>query len=185
MGLDMYLTRKTYVKNWDHYPDDKKFSFSILQGKNPYTKIDTSKICYIEEEVGYWRKANSIHKWFVDNVQDGEDDCGTYYVNQDKLQKLLDVVNTVLDASELDDGIIINGETSHAGGPFIPNFETGKVILNTEVAENLLPTAEGFFFGNKDYNQWYIEDLQETKQIIESVLAMDNSDSQFYYNSSW
>jgi hypothetical protein len=27
------------------------------------------------KEVGYWRKANAIHKWFVDNTQDGEDNC--------------------------------------------------------------------------------------------------------------
>lgn len=29
----------------------------------------------IWKEIGYWRKANHIHKWFVDCVQDGEDDC--------------------------------------------------------------------------------------------------------------
>ena len=29
------------------------------------------------EEVGYWRKANAIHGWFVRNVQNGKDDCGT------------------------------------------------------------------------------------------------------------
>jgi F0F1-type ATP synthase gamma subunit len=27
------------------------------------------------QEIGYWRKANAIHKWFVDNTQDGEDNC--------------------------------------------------------------------------------------------------------------
>jgi hypothetical protein len=24
--------------------------------------------------VGYWRKANAIHRWFVEHVQDGNDD---------------------------------------------------------------------------------------------------------------
>ena len=37
------------------------------------------------EEVGYWRKANQIHKWFVDNVQDGVDDCGEYKVTKEQL----------------------------------------------------------------------------------------------------
>ena len=27
------------------------------------------------KEVAYWRKSNQIHRWFVDNVQDGIDDC--------------------------------------------------------------------------------------------------------------
>jgi hypothetical protein len=26
-------------------------------------------------EVAYWRKFNALHKWFVDNVQDGIDEC--------------------------------------------------------------------------------------------------------------
>ncbi len=34
-----------------------------------------SEDAYIQEEVAYWRKANAIHKWFVENVQDGQDDC--------------------------------------------------------------------------------------------------------------
>ena len=29
----------------------------------------------IMEMVGYWRKQNAIHNWFVENVQDGIDDC--------------------------------------------------------------------------------------------------------------
>lgn len=28
----------------------------------------------IWQEIGYWRKANHIHKWFVDKVQGGDDD---------------------------------------------------------------------------------------------------------------
>lgn len=29
----------------------------------------------VSEQVGYWRKANAIHQWFVENVQEGVDDC--------------------------------------------------------------------------------------------------------------
>ncbi len=37
-------------------------------------------------EVGYWRKANQIHNWFVKNVQGGVDDCGYYGVTKEKLE---------------------------------------------------------------------------------------------------
>jgi len=37
----------------------------------------------------YWRKANHIHKWFVDNVQDGKDECHDAYVTHEQLQELL------------------------------------------------------------------------------------------------
>ncbi|WP_133174924.1 hypothetical protein [Heyndrickxia sporothermodurans] len=48
------------------------------------------------EEVGYWRKANQIHAWFVENVQDGNDDCELYPVSKAKLEKLLGVCRLVL-----------------------------------------------------------------------------------------
>jgi hypothetical protein len=46
-------------------------------------------------QVAYWRKANQIHKWFVDNVQDGEDDCREYSVDREQLQKLLETCTKV------------------------------------------------------------------------------------------
>ena len=56
----------------------------------------------ISEQVGYWRKANAIHRWFVENVQDGEDDCDYHRpVTKEDLQKLLDLCRSVLnDRSE-------------------------------------------------------------------------------------
>ena len=42
-------------------------------------------------EVAYWRKANAIHGWFVDNIQDGVDDQNEYYVSKEKLEELLPV----------------------------------------------------------------------------------------------
>jgi hypothetical protein len=47
-------------------------------------------------KVGYWRKENQIHKWFVDNVQEGEDDCKQYYVSPDQLTELHNLCKEVL-----------------------------------------------------------------------------------------
>ena len=46
--------------------------------------------------VGYWRKANHIHKWFVDNVQDGEDDCREYDVSIEQLHELRNICFDIL-----------------------------------------------------------------------------------------
>ena len=43
----------------------------------------------VEVTCAYWRKANQIHNWFVTNIQEGNDNCGEYYVSQDKLIELL------------------------------------------------------------------------------------------------
>ena len=75
MGLDMYLTRKTYVKNWEHKND--KWSVSVKKNGKKFNGVDESKIKYIEEEVGYWRKANHIHRWFVEKNQGGKTTAAT------------------------------------------------------------------------------------------------------------
>ena len=93
MGLDMYLSKKTYVKYWEHNGDNN-YDVKVTKAGNP-TKIDPKKVSYIVEEVGYWRKANQIHQWFVDNVQGGVDDCRDAYVERDKLEQLLNLCKIV------------------------------------------------------------------------------------------
>jgi len=59
-----------------------------------------------------------------------------------------------------------------------------KVLDNNKLAEQLLPTKEGFFFGGKDYDQWYFNDLEETIKIIDNALLMPDQ-WDFNYRSSW
>ena len=95
MGLDMYLDKRTYVKQWEHIDEAKQYKVEVTRGGEP-TNIDPKKVKYIIEEAGYWRKANAIHKWFVDNCQDGVDDCRDAYVGFDDLQALLDLCRIVI-----------------------------------------------------------------------------------------
>lgn len=96
MGLDMYLLRKTYVKNWDHYPPEQRTTVAVTLGGKPHPGIDPSKVRYIEEEVAYWRKANEVHQWFVENAQDGTDDCGEHYVSREQIAELVETCRRVL-----------------------------------------------------------------------------------------
>lgn len=89
MGLDMYLSKRTYVKNWDHQTADEKHQISIKKSGKVRKDIKPKRISSIIEEVAYWRKFNALHMWFVKNVQKGVDDCGDYYVSDDKLKELL------------------------------------------------------------------------------------------------
>jgi hypothetical protein len=181
MGLDMYLHRKTYVKNWEHMKPEELHSVLVKKGGEVREDIAPAKVSEVVEEFGYWRKANAIHNWFVENVQDGEDDCKEYSVSEEDLKELLSVVNTVLDASELIDGDVVNGYKGTAEG-WKPCLEKGKTIKNPAVAKKLLPVTEGFFFGSTDYDQWYYGELVETKKILEEALKAGGD---FYYESSW
>jgi hypothetical protein len=93
MGLDMYLTKETYVKNWDFVAD--KFEVIVNKNGEPMKGVDPSKIKNIEEDAGYWRKFNALHNWFVQNLQEGVDDCGKYYVSKDKVQQILSILKEI------------------------------------------------------------------------------------------
>ena len=58
------------------------------------------------------------------------------------------------------------------------------VHANNELAEKLLPTGSGFFFGGTDYDQWYFNDIEETIKIIDNALSMPDQ-WDFNYRSSW
>src|SRR4051812_38424335 len=122
MGLDMYLTRRTYVGR-----DERNKSNVNIKG------VDGAKVKYVDEDAGYWRKANHIHRWFVENVQGGQDDCREYYVSREQLGELLKTVNRVLASSKLVKGKVENGygyEKDAATGEMkrVPYMEDGEYI---------------------------------------------------------
>ena len=65
-------------------------------------------------------------------------------------------------------------------------MEDGEYIENPEVAAEYLPTQSGFFFGSTDYDQWYMEDIESTIEILTNVLKETDFDNQMVvYTSSW
>lgn len=151
MGLDMYLNKKTYVKHWDHNGDDN-YEVIVKKAGKVVESINTKQITNIEEEVGYWRKANSIHQWFVDNIQNGVDECQESYVPIKKLQELLDICL--------------------------------YIKKDNKLADELLPTQSGFFFGSTDYDEWYLQTIDQTIEILEK-LNLETTNDEFYYQASW
>ena len=98
----MYLSARKYVEKLDwkllHDNIDLDYAAATLPQWNKV--VDAAEMSDIPNEndiygvsvsvnCAYWRKANQIHKWFVDNVQDGNDNCGEYYVSHDQLKELL------------------------------------------------------------------------------------------------
>lgn len=175
----MYLTKKRYVKNWD-FEKGPKWKVTVKKGTQEIkSKMPIQEVVY---EAGYWRKANAIHQWFVQNVQDGEDDCREYHVSKEQLRDLLDKCLEVLARAEVAGGKIQNG-TAFKDGKAEPIMQDGKYIKNAEEIAKILPTAGGFFFGSTDYNEWYLDDIKLTVEIINKCL--DEPDGDFYYQSSW
>jgi hypothetical protein len=112
MGLDMYLHAKKYVEkiDWNKLRDldlDMDSDEAITPLWNDIVETagmkDIATDIYgvnVEVTAAYWRKSNQIHKWFVDNVQGGEDNCGEYYVSKDKLKELRETCRQALFAKD-------------------------------------------------------------------------------------
>ena len=86
MGLSMSLTKKHYIG------EEERETLKITGVNN----LKLERVSYIIEEVGKLWKVNAVHRWFVEHVQDGQDDCKSYYVSPEKLQELLHTVNAVI-----------------------------------------------------------------------------------------
>jgi hypothetical protein len=164
MGLDMYLEARKYVSKID--------SKATTDYDNPVLTEDYKKVvaffpdwatelsgfagAEVSVNVGYWRKANQIHNWFVNECGEGVDDCKPFYVSADKLREL-------------------RATTEH-------------VLANrTEaVAREHLAPASGFFFGTYEIDEWYWQDLENTKAILDKAVRLaEDEDCSIYYQASW
>lgn len=181
MGLDMYLNKRTYIgAKYEH----RKITgvIDIKEDGKPIP-VNFSRVTYIEEEIGYWRKANAIHKWIVDNCADGRDECQDIYMEPAKMQQLLDLCREVKRRAVLVEGAVTNGYTFTKDGQKMPIVAKGKEIQNAEEIAELLPTESGFFFGSTDYDQYYMNDIDDTIEILEGALKEEGGD--IYYQASW
>ena len=185
MGLDMYLNKKTYVgANYEHNKVEGKIS--LKKQENPI-KVNLKRVTYIEEQMGYWRKANQIHNYFVANIQEGKDDCGDYDLSIEIVFDLLDRCKKVKESlsNSKTHFVKVKNRWNSEGDTFIDV----EVFSNTDLAQELLPTESGFFFGGTEYNKYYLETISNTINILEEIL-LENDNPEYlkeehYYSSSW
>ena len=169
MGLDQYLEiRKN--EYCSEYHQDKGSDLALEYPKDITEFIPNQTDLRISRqtnyEVGYWRKANHIHNWFMQNCACRDeydnpiDDCRPIEITVDKLEKLLDACK--------------------------------KVLADHSLASSLLPTQSGFFFGSTEYDEYYFGDIEKTIEIIEPVLKfakhkleIEDYNWEVYYQASW
>ena len=140
------------------------------------------------EEVAYWRKANAIHAWFERKYAEDEglENCRDYHVGKEDLIELRNLCQNILDKAVVTVGKVKNGERlNNKTGEWEAIYEEGEVIDNPEMAQELLPTQDGFFFGSTDYNKWYIEDLKLTVKQIDKILETTDFNKEEIVYSAW
>lgn len=140
MGLDMYLKKKIYVgAHYDHRSVRGNVEIYI---EGLPLKVNFNRISQIEEQVGYWRKANQIHRWFVENVQKGQDDCREYYVSIEDLKSLLadckKVKDCVIEAPE----VLPTQQGFFFGGTDYDEYYWQDIDDTIEIVEEILKEEE-------------------------------------------
>ena len=187
MGLDMYLHRKENVYGEPAIEIKKANKLPLRDEEHPqYEWVQ------LVTECAYWRKANAIHKWFINNCGEGDENRRTMEVSLEDLKELLRVCREVLQSIELVDGKVSNGYTirKNSKGKIekVYNFVDGKVIKDATICKKLLSTCSGFFFGSTDYDEYYVECIQETIEQLEGVIKdaeESDKDVWFEYYASW
>lgn len=160
MGLDMYLTKELYIYN--HKRGKGKIPLSYIT-KGPIIKdvfnketsldgfdeleINLEKLNSLEFEVAYWRKANQIHKWFVDNVQDSVDDCREYIVEEDDLRTLVDLCKQVLADHSKAEELLPNQSGFFFGSTDYDEWYFKQLEQTVEMLEEAL--------NSPDFNKYY------------------------------
>jgi len=155
MGLDMYLSAEKFVSGYNHAKDE---NFGKILDLLKLDEKDVDDFMTVNVTVGYWRKANAVHNWFVQNVQSGEDNCARYYVSPEKLKELRKDCKDALD-------LYLKGDKNGSS--------------------DILEPTSGFFFGSTEIDDWYAKDLSNTIEIIDKCLSGKFDGYDFFYRSSW
>lgn len=159
MGLDMYLIKRKKSKKIDNLWD-------------------------FDKDLMYWRKANQIHRYFCTYGEEIEKDI-SYKISKEILEKLLEKCNNIMDIVITEEGKIKNGETLK-NGEWEPILQDGITIVNKDEIAEILPTQDGFFFGSTEYDQWYLDDIRNTKKVLEEILKeVDFENEDCFYLASW
>ena len=144
MGLDMYLTKRSYVKNWDHMGPEERHTITVAGPQAAHIKPE--RITSIEEEVMYWRKANAIHNWFVQNCQNGVDECQETYIPQDQIETLLATLRTIVSDTSLAKDLLPPTSGFFFGSTELDNWYWDDVERTIPVLEQLVEDSNAHDF---------------------------------------
>lgn len=182
MGLDMYLNVSRSVYNSSYSPSEEYKALQSFINDNMVGSLlkpdrDGLEVAGVNMQVASWRKANAIHNWFVENCQDGVDNCQETHIEVEQLEELISNCSEVL---ELLNPYYGAGEEEAS----IPDE------VRESVASILQPTS-GFFFGSTDIDAWFYDDVKYTHDRLDEIvkwLKSEQRDKRFWditYQSSW
>lgn len=155
MGLDMYL----YVNKYEsktHWNKNKNISIKDFYPKElhylankHYKRNFLSKVTMYQ--IGYWRKANAIHNWFVEYCGNGEDKCQEMYVSMKHLDMLQKECEKAIANKEQASAILPTKKGCFFGSLEYDDYYFEDIKYTIE----LVKRVKSFLKKNKEYECWY------------------------------
>jgi hypothetical protein len=154
MGLDMYLRTNKYISRFDYETTNGEMykkenaDFNIVATLfGMEDKVDKTGFAGLDISfpMGYWRKSNQIHNWFVQNIQDGEDNCASYYVPLEKLEELKEVCIEVLAVPEKAEELLPNSSGFFFGSQEYDEYYFGDIQETIETIDRCIASGETDF----------------------------------------
>lgn len=147
MGLDMYLDREIRGLECTGVDEIQERIDTITQGKGAPVEI------VARQEMAYWRKFNALHAYISRRWGGDEDNCVPIKLDTENLQEILDTLRKAKGTAHLKNG----------------------VITNRKAVEEILPTEDGFFWGNTEYAEEYLKQVEYAIEDFERILAEDKA----------
>jgi hypothetical protein len=146
MGLDQWLHAREYISGTNHRrtpegdfisEENPKYIDVVVGAGLTTDDVDTDyPSATVEIKVAQWRKAWQIHTWFVNEIQDGEDNCKDYYVSRDKLIDLRNLCQQVLDNPESADELLPDPYASVGDDPEWYTYQMTHTITQLDKVLN-------------------------------------------------
>lgn len=135
MGLDMYLHRANRA--------EKKL---CEEGKINHCNL---------EEVAYWRKANQIRQWIVNNTEYEEDwNCVPIEVDEEKLKELKQDCETVLADHSKASELLPTSSGFFFGDTEYDDYYYGDLRYTVEILDKILKETD-FDKYQIEYEEWW------------------------------
>ena len=161
MGLDMYLSKDEYVSTYD---------------SNDYGEVD--RVVGFEITV---KKELSNGTMKEETFKSGYPTHGltilvpvAYWGKANQIHRFF--IDSCADGYEMQTDMYVSGHTLEQ---LLERCK--KVLANHSLAEELLPTTDGFFFGSLKYDEHYFQDLEETVEALKDL----DFEADYRYHASW
>jgi hypothetical protein len=188
MGLDMYLYRASKVNGWTatDYVDVCEVIYGSQNNRFQYDQIEEKKKAFLKEIQTKITKPNMEEIKLVAKPMIGQPFC--YLTMKEEIYYWRK-------SNQIHSWFVKNVQNNNDDCKFY--FVSEEQLLDLiqtceKIADNillgpeLLPVKTGFFFGNTEYDFYYIKSIKETCDDLKKVYeTTDFSDQILMYHASW